>query len=244
MRALRQDCIQYNKIRTLTCQGEKDLYVGRMRAFLVLLLCVVLQGCGGPEAPSSLKTSSSPTPVLVFGDSLSAAYQMDPDKGWVNLLEQRMHEEGWLNDEQFIFNASVSGETTQGGLERFEQALDDAKPAVVVLELGANDALRRQSMEQMRSNLSEMITMAQGRGAQVFLVGVDLPAKFFFVSTDHFTGAYRELASQHEVILVPNLLEDVNSNRSMMMDDGLHPNPSGQPQIVDNVWPHLQDHVL
>ena len=208
---------------------------------LIMLLAV---GCSSSATPVSLQNSASPTPILVFGDSLSAGYKLEPDQGWVYLMEQKMHQEGWLVEHQSIANESISGETTSGGLARFEDALSTHTPDVVILELGANDALRRQSMSEMQQNLSTMITQAQAAGAQVFLVGVDLPSKFFFVNTDHFTDAYIALAKEHDVVLIPNLLDGVNSDNSLMLSDGLHPNDKGQPVIVDNVWPHLQEHIL
>lgn len=214
-----------------------------MKHWLVgFLLIVGLLGCSKTDPSSSpYLRHTGPTPILVYGDSLSAGYGMTKEQAWPTLMEQQLKSEGYLRQDQTIANYSKSDETTSGGLQRFEQALEETQPLVVVLELGANDALRRQSMSEMRQNLDRMIGMAKTRNIDVILVGVDLPSKFFFVNTKHFTTSYEELAQKHNLRLVPNLLKGVNNTSSLMMDDGLHPNSLGQPKIVENMWDVLTE---
>ena len=205
-----------------------------MVAFVALALC----GCQQEQGQTSFYlNTASQTPVLVFGDSLSAGYGVSEEKAWPSLLEARLREEGLIRQDQQVANYSRSGETSEGGLARFEEALSDSQPHTVVLELGSNDALRRQSMAHMKDNLEQMISRAQQQNVQVVLVVTDLPHKFFFINTDGFTSIYQELAQEHpKIILVPNLLDGVNSKSSLMQDDGMHPNELGQPRMLLNMW--------
>lgn len=179
---------------------------------------------------------NSPT-LLVWGDSLSAAYGIPVDKGWASLLQ------GKLGDQYKVVNGSISGETTAGGLTRLPDALEAFKPAYVLLELGANDGLRGIALDEMRGNLEQMIKLSQDAGAKVVLIGVVLPPNFGAVFTEKFGTAYAELAEQHELPLVPSLLQDVADNWDLMQADGLHPVAEAQPKVLENVWSVL-DGVL
>ncbi|WP_252107276.1 MULTISPECIES: arylesterase [unclassified Halomonas] len=194
-------------------------------AGLVALIVLFHPGLAGAE--------SRPT-LLVMGDSLSAAYGIEQDQGWVRLLERR------LEDEAQVVNASISGETTGGGLERFENVLDQHAPDIVLLELGGNDGLRGLPPTQMRENLAGMIEQSQSADAQVLLLGIDIPPNYGQAYRDAFTGVYRTLADEYDVTLLPFLLEGIALDRAMMQSDGIHPTAEAQPLILENVWPLLE----
>lgn len=172
--------------------------------------------------------------VLVMGDSLSAAYGLENDQGWVTLLEKR------LSDQATVANASISGETTSGGLQRFSDILTKQQPNIVLLELGGNDGLRGLAPTQMRDNLASMIEQSQEADAQVLLLGIDIPPNYGHAYRDAFTGVYYSLAEEYDVPLVPFLLEDIALNQALMQSDGIHPTADAQPIILDNVWPELE----
>jgi acyl-CoA thioesterase I len=175
--------------------------------------------------------------ILVFGDSLSAAYGIRPELGWVALLTQRLSSQGYGYQ---IVNASMSGETTGGGLERLPRALQLHQPAVVILELGGNDGLRGLPVNLTRENLAQMVRLAQAAGARVLLVGIRIPPNYGPRYTDEFASMFPELASQYHLPLVPFLLEKVALDSSRMQADGIHPNALGEPPVLDTVWPYLQ----
>lgn len=168
-----------------------------------------------------------------MGDSLSAAYGIDEDEGWVSLLEDR------LGDQADVTNASISGETTSGGAQRLPDLLRQHEPEIVLLELGGNDGLRGLPPDQMRANLAAMIEQSQETGAQVLLLGIDIPPNYGKAYRDAFRSVYTELADDHDVPLVPFILENVATRDSMMQDDDIHPTASAQPTILDNIWPAL-----
>ncbi len=180
--------------------------------------------------------AATPT-LLVVGDSLSAGHGIDPARGWVALLQQRLHATG---SPYRVINASISGETTAGALSRLPQLLASHHPQIVVIALGGNDGLRGLPPERMRANLAAMIERARAAGAGVLLVGVRLPPNYGPAFTEAFAEAFRAVAQQQRVALVPRMLADVGGHRELMQDDGLHPNAAGQPQILDNLWPALQ----
>jgi acyl-CoA thioesterase I len=174
--------------------------------------------------------------ILVFGDSLSAAYGIRPEQGWVALLAQRLNSQGYGYE---IVNASVSGETTSGGVERLPRALQLHQPAVVVLELGGNDGLRGLPVSLARENLAQMVRLVQASGARVLLVGIRIPPNYGPRYTQEFASMFPELASQYHLPLVPFLLEHVALDPARMQADGIHPNAQGEPPVLDTVWPYL-----
>jgi acyl-CoA thioesterase-1 len=175
--------------------------------------------------------------ILVFGDSLSAAYGIRPEQGWVALLTQRLQAQGYGYQ---IVNASVSGETTSGGLQRLPRALQLHHPGIVVLELGANDALRGLPLSGTRANLAQMVRLSQEAGARVLLVGIRIPPNYGPRYTEEFASVFPELAKQYHLRLVPFLLQDVALNPARMQEDGMHPNAAGEAPILDTVWPYLK----
>lgn len=175
--------------------------------------------------------------VLVLGDSLSAAFGIQAEAGWVALLQRRLDEEGYRYR---VVNASISGDTTAGGAARLPRALKTHRPQVVLIELGGNDGLRGLSLAEMQKNLSAIIEAAKKSGAQVLLLGMRLPPNYGPAYTRRFEAVYAEVARRHRVPLVPFMLEGVAQQAEMMQSDGLHPVTGAQPQILENVWPRLK----
>jgi acyl-CoA thioesterase I len=173
----------------------------------------------------------------VFGDSLSAAYGLQPQQGWVALLAQRLQSQGYGYQ---VVNASVSGETSEGGLARLPRALRLHHPAVVILELGANDGLRGLPLAATRDNLGQMVQLARAAGARVLLIGIRIPPNYGPRYTEEFAAVFPALANQYDLPLVPFLLAGVALDATRMQADGLHPNARGEPQVLDTVWPQLQ----
>ena len=185
---------------------------------------------------SSLVQAEAPV-ILVFGDSLSAAYGMPAEQGWVSLLQRRLAERGYP---QRIVNASISGETTSGGLSRLPAALKQHRPALVILELGANDGLLGQPPMTMSHNLARMIELAQQANAQVLLAEMRIPPNYGPLYTQKFQAAFGELAEKYHIPLIPFMLDGVSGNAALIQDDGLHPRAEAQARILDNVWPTLE----
>lgn len=169
--------------------------------------------------------------ILVFGDSISAAYGMEVQSGWVNLLQQRLAAE---NSGYVINNHSISGETTAGGLARFDNALAQTKPTIVLLELGANDGLRGLSPQVMKANLSQMVKRAQAAGAKVLLLAMRIPPNYGQRYVDTFYAIYPMLSAELQVPFV-SFIEAVALDPDLMQLDGLHPNAKAQPIIADKV---------
>jgi acyl-CoA thioesterase I len=201
--------------------------LARCGALALTLLLIGLQGAFAAQKHI----------ILGFGDSLSAAYGLQPEQGWVALLEHRLHDQGY---EYQIINASISGETSSGGLERMPHLLALHHPAVVMLELGANDGLRGLPLQTVRDNLARMITLARNSGAQVLLLGIRLPPNYGQRYTSGFADLYAGLARQYQVPWVPFLLEGVALDPALMQADGLHPVAAGEPRVLDTIWPTLQ----
>jgi len=174
--------------------------------------------------------------LLVFGDSLSAAYGLSPDQGWVHLLGERAARiDGW-----HVVNASVSGETTAGGLRRLPADLARHKPAMVVIALGANDALRGQPIAGIRDNLEKMVRLARQARAEPVLVGIMIPPNYGIDYAEQFRALYPALAAKNRVPIVPFLLEGIADKPDMFQGDQLHPTAPAQPIILDNVWKTLE----
>jgi len=174
--------------------------------------------------------------ILVLGDSLSAGYGISTSSGWVALLQRRLEQQGYP---QRVVNASISGDTTSGGLARLPQALAQHQPQLVILELGANDGLRGLSLEEMRRNLVTIIDKSREQGATLLLVGVRLPPNYGALYVKKFHDVYRQLAQKHKVAFVPYLLAGVGGRADLIQADGLHPRAKAQGLILDSIWPHL-----
>ena len=179
----------------------------------------------------------APGTIVVLGDSLSAGYGIRLEQGWVALLQGRLKSEGY---EYRVINASVSGETTGGALARLPRALAQHRPAIVIVELGANDGLRGLPIAEVRANFESIIDLAQRAGAGIVLIGMRVPPNYGPAYTRAFHDLYGELAREHRLALVPFLLADVALQDSLMQEDGLHPNAAGQPKLLEQVWPMLK----
>lgn len=170
----------------------------------------------------------------MFGDSLSAAYGLRADQGWVALLEKRVADRGYR-----VVNASVSGETTAGGRARIARALEQHHPSVVVLELGGNDGLRGLPVAATSANLEAMITAIRATGARLLVLGIRIPPNYGAAYADRFSQMYTDLASRYKLPLVPFLLDGVALKPELMQPDGVHPRAEGQPRVFENVWARL-----
>jgi len=173
----------------------------------------------------------------VLGDSLSAAYGIRLDQGWVALLQGRLQTEGYGHR---VVNASSSGETTGGALARLPRALERHRPAIVVIELGGNDGLRGLPLAEVRANFESLIRLSREAGASVLLVGMRIPPNYGPTYAQGFHELYGELARQHQLPLVPFFLDGIALDDSLMLEDGLHPNAAAQPKLLDQVWPQLK----
>lgn len=176
----------------------------------------------------------------MFGDSLSAAHGLRAERGWVALLARRLRRQGYRYE---IINASVSGETTAGGLVRLPHELEKYRPGIVILELGANDGLRGLPLTLAEKHLAAMVRLAQTAGARVLLAGMLIPPNYGPRYTKQFADMYPELARAYHVRLVPFLLDKVALHPRLMQSDGLHPNARGEPLVLDTLWPYLK-HML
>ncbi|MFC4931621.1 arylesterase [Massilia sp. GCM10023247] len=187
---------------------------------------------------ASASAYSAPKTVLVVGDSLSAEYGLTRGAGWVALLEQKLKAN---KIEANIVNASISGETTSGGRARLPALLNQYKPQVVVIELGANDGLRGLPVPAAESNLRQMITMSQDKGAKVMLVGMRMPPNYGRAYTEKFFGMFGKLSKEYKAPLVPFMLEGVADKPSLFQADRLHPNAQAHPIILNNIWPTISN---
>lgn len=198
--------------------------------FLLLLTSLSL------SAPLPLSLAKADTKVqlptlLVWGDSLSAAYGIPVEKGWVSLLQTR------LEDQANVLNASISGETTQGGAVRLAAALDKHKPNILLIELGGNDGLRGIRTDIMQKNMAAMIEIAQKQGIKVGLLGIKIPPNYGKRYTEQFEKVFTDLADQYQLSFVPFILEGIASDYDLMQADGIHPNVEAQKRLLDNIMP-------
>lgn len=199
----------------------------RARLFQLLLLFIV----------QTLPAHAGGGVILVLGDSVSSAYGLDVKEGWVQLLQKRLDEQ---NVNYRVVNASISGDTSNGGAARLASALEKYGPDIVVVELGGNDGLRGLPLSVTRANLERIIVDSQKTGARVLLLGMRLPPNYGPAYTDAFHAIYKELADRYQVARVPFLLDGVGGVDKMMQADGIHPRAEAQPVMLENVWPHLQ----
>jgi acyl-CoA thioesterase I len=199
---------------------------GKLRTILVALALFC------PFIPFGTQAQANTT-ILVMGDSLSAEYGLARGTGWVKLLEDQLTKESspWV-----IFNASISGETSSGGLSRLPKLLEQKKPGIVLLELGANDALRGLSIQESEKNLRKMIQLSKGAGAKVLLFGMQIPPNYGQTYTKQFQDLFPLLARQEQIELLPFFLQGVASDINLFQSDRMHPNEKAQAILYKNVW--------
>lgn len=191
-----------------------------------VLLCIVLFFSAGAFGKS----------ILVIGDSISAGYGMAVEETWVNLLQKRLDGQG---DYQVI-NASISGNTTTMGVGRTPALLEMHQPDIVIIELGGNDGLQGHPLQVMENNLNKMVELSKNAGADVLLVGIQIPPNYGPRYTREFFAVFSTVAKAHQVPLVPFILEDVATVDGLMQSDGIHPNAEAQPILLNNIWPYLE----
>jgi len=199
-----------------------------LRAFF---LALVLAAAATPAR------SAEPPVILVLGDSLSAGYGLAPGQGWVALLQQRLKQEGYGHR---VVNASVTGETTDGGLARIDRALAVHKPGIVILELGGNDGLRGLPVSRVEANLGLLITKSRAQGADVLLLTVQMPSNYGPQYTSAFRKVFDDLRARYQVPVAALMSPAVALDLDYFQADGIHPNARAQPLLLDNVWPRLE----
>ncbi|PVZ90369.1 arylesterase [Serratia sp. S1B] len=176
--------------------------------------------------------------VMVYGDSISAGYGLNPEKGWVHLLQKRLEQQ--YPKKHNVVNASVSGETTSGGLARLPLALKTHRPDVVVLELGGNDGLRGQPPQTLQQNLAKMIQLSQQAHAKVIVLGMKIPPNYGTAYSTAFEQSYRTVSQQYKVQLLPFFMQGIAGNNQLMQKDLVHPNAKAQSILLNNVYPLIQ----
>lgn len=207
-----------------------------MRPLIIRLTAFILLWTASWQAAAQ-QSQEPPHTLLVFGDSLSAAYGIQEEQGWVALLAEKLHSEDWPWK---VVNGSVSGETSSGGRARLPAMLEAHEPALVILELGGNDGLRGLPLDSLRDNLTQMIDLCKEAGAAVLLAGIQIPPNYGPRYTVPFFELFGEVAQAQDVPLVPFLIDGIPQQPELMQNDGIHPTAAAQPMIVDNVWPLLK----
>ena len=175
--------------------------------------------------------------ILVLGDSISAAWGINTEQGWVALLQQRLDKKEYSYQ---VINASVSGDTSRTGLNRLDNALNQHKPSILIIALGGNDGLRGLPISETESSLSSIIEKSRQAGLSVLLAGVRLPPNYGVYYNSQFADMFQRLASKYNVPLVPKILDQVADNAELMQADRTHPTAQGQIQVLENVWPLLE----
>jgi acyl-CoA thioesterase-1 len=198
-----------------------------LRLLTTFLLCLVWANSSRGDEEKT---------VLVFGDSLSASYGIKEEQGWVNLLSEKLRQ---AQSPYSVINASVSGETSSGGLSRLPAVLAEFQPSVVILELGGNDGLRGLPLTTLQVNLEEMVSLSQQAGAEVLLAGIQIPPNYGPRYTEPFYALFGEIADTEELPFVPFLIDGIPQQPELMQNDGIHPRAEAQHMILDNVWPVL-----
>ena len=195
-----------------------------MRKLLTLIILLVAAGA---------QASGQPT-VLIFGDSLSAGYGIDIDRSWASLLQARLEQQGY---EHRVVNASISGETTEGGATRIDGALEKFAPDLVILELGGNDGLRGFPPQRMRDNLEQIVSRAKASGAAVVLLGIRIPTNYGQRYSQAFEAVFRDVATEFDVQWIEFFMDGVALNDDLLQADRIHPTAEAQPILLDNAWP-------
>lgn len=197
-----------------------------MRKLFTLVVLLMSAAAGGSDSPT----------VLIFGDSLSAGYGIDVDQSWAALLQSRLETQGY---EHRVVNASISGETTEGGAARIDSALTEFAPDLIILELGGNDGLRGFPPQRMKGNLEKIVTRAKASGADVVLLGIRIPTNYGTRYSEAFEAVYRDVAREFGIEWIEFFMEGVALNDELLLDDRIHPNAAAQPILLDNAWPMI-----
>jgi len=185
---------------------------------------------------ANAQSSDAPT-VLIFGDSLSAGYGLEVDQSWASLLQARLTQQGY---EHRVVNASISGETTEGGATRIDNALQDFSPALIILELGGNDGLRGFPASRMQANLEKIVTRAKATGAAVVLLGIRIPTNYGQRYSNEFEDVFRQISAKYDIQWIEFFMEGIALNDDLLQEDRIHPNAEAQPILLDNAWPIIR----
>ena len=207
-------------------------YVFINLCFFCLLPKIGVAEAGLVPAP----TQQAPT-IVVLGDSLSAGFGVEQDKGWVNLLQTRLRQNHYPHR---VVNASISGETTSGGLSRIAEILAEFKPQIILIELGGNDGLRGLPIQLIRDNLAKIIQHCLQKNITMLIIGMQLPPNYGPTYTQQFAAIYHELSEQYHIALVPFLMQGFANNPELIQSDGIHPKAEAQGLMLENVWPQLK----
>ena len=234
---------------------KRNRFKSLVGALLLAAASVACQKSGAPDQSSTsaglatstssftaAKPSPSPTPddrpvIVAFGDSLTAGFGLPEDQTFTTLLQRKIDEKGLRYR---VVNASVSGDTSAGGVSRINWVLGEGPIKFLILELGGNDGLRGHPVAEMKKNLAEIIERAQDRGVTVILAGMEAPPNMGKEYTDEFRQAFRDLAKKYKLTLIPFLLEGVAGRREMNQPDGIHPNSAGEKVMTENVWRNIE----
>lgn len=202
-----------------------------LRSFIAILLTII-------PVFVTAQADSDIRKILIVGDSLSAGYGLSEEESWVTLLQNRLSAKGHVYQ---VVNASISGDTTGGGLRRLPRALDIHDPDIVLIELGGNDGLRGTPVRVIRKNIATMIELSQSAGARVMLAGMVMPPNYGQAYTDGFQSVYPDLAAEYDTALIEFFMKNVAIDPSLFQPDQIHPNAKGQPILLDNVWAKLEE---
>ena len=206
--------------------------------FYLLLAFSCIAVASTPVTSETAASSPPTTSILVLGDSLSAAFGIPQQAGWVALLDKHLQQQ---SAKKFhVINASISGETTAGGLARLPKLLAEHQPNIIIIELGANDGLRGFPIQRFRSNLQQLVALSQTAKAKILLAGMHIPPNYGSRYTRMFHDSYRMIATEYQITLLPFLLENIATHPELIQRDGLHPTAEAQPRILQNVLPYLK----
>ncbi len=195
-----------------------------MRIFISSLFLLLTATAAAAESPT----------IVIFGDSLSAGYGIEVDQSWAALLQARLREQGY---EHQVVNASISGETTEGGATRIDVALQDFSPDLIILELGGNDGLRGFPAARIKANLEEIVSRAKATGAAVVLLGIRIPSNYGARYSSEFEGIFRQVSADLDIEWIEFFMEGIAMNDDLLQDDRIHPNAAAQPILLENAWP-------
>ena len=198
-----------------------------MRILFSLLLLSLTATAASTESPT----------IVIFGDSLSAGYGIEVDQSWAALLQSRLKEQGY---EHQVVNASISGETTEGGATRIDAALQDFSPDLIILELGGNDGLRGFPAARIKDNLEKIVSRAKATGAAVVLLGIRIPSNYGPRYSAEFEGVFRQISADLDVEWIEFFMEGIALNDDLLQEDRIHPNALAQPMLLDNAWPIIR----
>ena len=218
--------------------NQKSIYNAQKRYAIKILFCfflLIFTTFTAHSAPNSAKSKKNHT-IVILGDSISAAYGVPTESGWVSLLQQKLKHE---NKSHTVVNASISGETTKGGIERLPAIIKRHQPSILIIELGGNDGLRGFPLNLIKDNLQTLVDQAKDNNITPILVAMRIPPNYGRRYTSGFYNIFEQVAQENNIALVPFLLEEVALNTELMQADGIHPTALAQPILLEHIWESL-----